>query len=605
MPGDQALASTSGPEVGGRDGTCPANAEDLPFHPLAGIFPLPREDELRAMAGDIADQGLREPIVTLDGQILDGRCRYLACKMAGVEPRFGSHDGVEPIAYLLSRNFHRRHLTQPQRAMVAARLANLKLGANQHSEGVPIGTAAVMLNVSQRSVARAKEIIRRGAPELVQAIDSGEVSLHSGAQICRMALEGEQKALNSGNAGSTQALPASGSGLVSQASVYTTTEEPNRGPTLQDEAVTAAKRFPGWLWRDVIPLSGVTAIVGGAVTMPVAIKIATTVCRGDAWPDCSPASRGGIVWMSVLTGMIEQLRPQLTPAVPNFDVRLIPPERDDFGLPIRHFALDLDRLRRQVKEAAGVDLVTFDYLSDYVRCSDVEHAIKDLRPAIEALNQFAIENEVAIVLPCELPTRPGIAISRAVNAFTAIPEIATVFIAWSQSKLAAVKLPTGDGIREFGYRIRRSNSMPTIVWDGRADETMRDSLFDIEPPATSTSMLPASIDARHQDAGGDDHASAIQRTTPDPTTPDSPIVSEPSARTTGSVDASEAKKAEAGNEAPLGAKPKAATAVDAGIKYSDLQVPGFITRPARRVVVVRLKSRKTKKEQRSFEDTPF
>ena len=90
------------------------------------------------------------------------------------------------------------------------------------------------------------------------------MSLHSGAQICRMALEGEQKALNSGNAGSTQALPASGSGLVSQASVCTTTEEPNRGPTLQDEAVTPTKRFPGWLWSDVIPLSGVTAIVGGA-----------------------------------------------------------------------------------------------------------------------------------------------------------------------------------------------------------------------------------------------------------------------------------------------------------------------------------------------------
>jgi hypothetical protein len=49
----------------------------------------------------------------------------------------------------------------------------------------------------------------------------------------------------------------------------------NRGPTLQDEAVTATKRFPTWLWRDVVPLSGVTAIVGGAATMPVAIKIAT------------------------------------------------------------------------------------------------------------------------------------------------------------------------------------------------------------------------------------------------------------------------------------------------------------------------------------------
>ena len=147
--------------------------------------------------------------------------------------------------------------------------------------------------------------------------------------------------------------------------------------------------------------------------------------------------------------------------------------------------------------------------------------------------------------------------------------------------------------------------MPSIVWNERADETMRDSLFDIEPPAPSTSMTPASVDARHQDAGGDDHASAIQRTTPDPTNADPPTVSEPSASTTGWVDASEAEKPEAGNEAPLGAKPKAADAVDAGIKYSDLQVPGFMTLPARRIVVVRRRRRRPRKAPGSFENSQF
>ena len=40
----------------------------MPFHPLADLFPLPSEDELRALADDIADHGLREPIVTLEGK---------------------------------------------------------------------------------------------------------------------------------------------------------------------------------------------------------------------------------------------------------------------------------------------------------------------------------------------------------------------------------------------------------------------------------------------------------------------------------------------------------------------------------------------------------
>jgi len=38
--------------------------------------------------------------------------------------------------------------------MVAEKLATLELGDNQHSEGVPIGTASKMLNVSERSVKR-------------------------------------------------------------------------------------------------------------------------------------------------------------------------------------------------------------------------------------------------------------------------------------------------------------------------------------------------------------------------------------------------------------------------------------------------------------------
>ena len=131
------LSNTSRSTNEARDPKAPG----MPFHPLAEIFPLPGDDELRAMADDIADHGLREPIVTLEGQILDGRCRYLACKMAGVEPRFESYDGGEPIAYVMSRNFHRRHLTRPQCAMVAARLADFKLGANHVADHVEAFTS--------------------------------------------------------------------------------------------------------------------------------------------------------------------------------------------------------------------------------------------------------------------------------------------------------------------------------------------------------------------------------------------------------------------------------------------------------------------------------
>jgi hypothetical protein len=222
------------------------------------------------------------------------------------------------------------------------------------------------------------------------------------------------------------------------------------------------------LWEGVIPRSGVTVIVGGAATMPVAIKIATTVCRGEDWPDYSPASRGGIVWLS---GLVAQSRDPIAPAVSSFGVHLMPALRDSFGLPIRHFAQDLDRLGSQFRKSSGVVLVTLDTFSNYICCGDVEQAIGGLHRAIEALSQFATENEVAILLPCELPMRDRAATSRTADAFRAIPEIATVFLA-AQSKLAAVKLPTGN-IREFGFRIRCKNSIPTLVWDRFADDKRR------------------------------------------------------------------------------------------------------------------------------------
>ena len=126
----------------------------IPPHPLADIFPPLDEDGLRALAEDIRTNGLREDIVLYQGKILDGRCRYRACGIAEVVPRVTQYAGDNPLAFVVSHNLHRRHLNGSQRAMVAARLADLQRGANQHSEGLPIGSAAKIFSVSERSIAR-------------------------------------------------------------------------------------------------------------------------------------------------------------------------------------------------------------------------------------------------------------------------------------------------------------------------------------------------------------------------------------------------------------------------------------------------------------------
>jgi hypothetical protein len=68
---------------------------DHSFHSACLLFPRLSDDELQALADDIRHNGLLNPIVTLDGQILDGRNRLAACKIAGVQPRFVEWDGKD------------------------------------------------------------------------------------------------------------------------------------------------------------------------------------------------------------------------------------------------------------------------------------------------------------------------------------------------------------------------------------------------------------------------------------------------------------------------------------------------------------------------------
>jgi ParB-like chromosome segregation protein Spo0J len=52
-------------------------------HPIAEIFPMISNDELRELAEDIRKNGMLEPITLFEGKILDGRNRFNAAKLVG------------------------------------------------------------------------------------------------------------------------------------------------------------------------------------------------------------------------------------------------------------------------------------------------------------------------------------------------------------------------------------------------------------------------------------------------------------------------------------------------------------------------------------------
>ena len=170
------------------------------WHEYANLFPMLSGDTLAMLSADIAEHGIREPVMLYQGKVLDGRTRCLAANDIGIDvpTREFAGDDAAALAFVISTNLHRRHLTESQRASIAARLANMRQGrpqdkdANLHLYELPTpppvtrAAAAAMLNVSERSVATARKVHEHGAPELVAAVDSGITSVSAAAEIAQV-----------------------------------------------------------------------------------------------------------------------------------------------------------------------------------------------------------------------------------------------------------------------------------------------------------------------------------------------------------------------------------------------------------------------------------
>jgi N6-adenosine-specific RNA methylase IME4/ParB-like chromosome segregation protein Spo0J len=161
----------------------------MEFHPNSNIFPLLDAVALAALTNDIGERKQLQPIVTYQEKILDGRNRYLACKVLGIEPDLEEYTGTDPLGHVVALNLHRRHLTVSQRAMIGARLAKLPQGAR--TDLSPKGErsqadVAEALEIGKRSVERAGVVLEFGAPELHAAIDRGDIAVTLGARLARL-----------------------------------------------------------------------------------------------------------------------------------------------------------------------------------------------------------------------------------------------------------------------------------------------------------------------------------------------------------------------------------------------------------------------------------
>ncbi len=185
-------------------------------HEYAAFFPLMEGDEFAGLVADIKANGLLEPIVTYKGKTLDGRNRERACKEAGVSPQYTHYKGLNPVAYVWSKNAHRRHLTPTQLGVVASDMKPLlQKEARKHEEtlgikrdsigritetpkGIPVDKvmkarrpssrwskeAAKTAGIGETTIKRVDRV-RREAPDLVPKMRSGELTASAATKVVR------------------------------------------------------------------------------------------------------------------------------------------------------------------------------------------------------------------------------------------------------------------------------------------------------------------------------------------------------------------------------------------------------------------------------------
>lgn len=182
------------------------------LHPLCTLFPRMAGAEFEALKTDILNNGLHQPIVLHDGMVLDGGNRYRACLELGVEPLTEEYEGDDIVAYVLSANLHRRHMSPGQQAAIVASAqdwdkahkAGRSMCSAEHIEADPnqcaqlstlseqpeqtsLSTTKERATLSGASVAtqRRADAVAKADPELSRQVAQGEIKL--GAAVKQVA----------------------------------------------------------------------------------------------------------------------------------------------------------------------------------------------------------------------------------------------------------------------------------------------------------------------------------------------------------------------------------------------------------------------------------
>ncbi len=146
------------------------NNKKYEIHEFAGLVPMASQSEQSSLNTDILKNGLHDPIVLWRGKIVDGRCRQIACLLAGEKIRTKELDDSlteDAVKSFVKSVNTRRNLTQTQKIMSACKQSL------DPSEKSSMDVIAHSWGISRAILANAKYISKE-RPEFIDSLFNGK-----------------------------------------------------------------------------------------------------------------------------------------------------------------------------------------------------------------------------------------------------------------------------------------------------------------------------------------------------------------------------------------------------------------------------------------------
>jgi DNA modification methylase len=169
---------------------------------LEVLIPPLTSEEFKQLERNILEEGIRDPLVTWNGILVDGHNRYRIATeydidFVTVEKEFTDMNAVKE--WMINNQFGRRNLNNYQRSVLALQLEdvfkakakeNLVLSGEKYGKGTQISAnpiiqkvetrqeIAKVANVSHDTISKVKKIEATASPEIKAKVSTGQISIN-------------------------------------------------------------------------------------------------------------------------------------------------------------------------------------------------------------------------------------------------------------------------------------------------------------------------------------------------------------------------------------------------------------------------------------------